>query len=138
MPLNTLSPQKSFHRLRTAFLSSTSPSQQSSISPLSPTSPTTPISLTPSSSSSTLSSSSSRFFPSRFFNLSSFPNFSRSSVNTQTSGRPIRRRKSTLEMEQEEELLVMGDGLVGLIEPRPWGGLTLVVGGIEEVLEGRA
>jgi hypothetical protein len=40
-----------------------------------------------------------------------------------------------MELEQEEELLVMGNSLVGLIEPRPCCGPAL--GGIEEVLEGR-
>jgi hypothetical protein len=56
-------------------------------------------------------------------------------VNARASQNIIRRKKSVLELEHEEELLVMGDGLVGLIEPRPSYGPAL--GGIEEVLEGR-
>jgi len=47
----------------------------------------------------------------------------------------IRRKPSTVELEQEEERRDCTDELLGLIEPRPVA--ATYVGGIEEVLFGR-
>lgn len=49
--------------------------------------------------------------------------------------RVIRRKKSMVETEQEEERIGFRPELTTLVEPRPHVGTSL--GGIEEVLEGR-
>lgn len=49
--------------------------------------------------------------------------------------RRIRRKKSCVEAEQEEERMDFRPELTALVEPRPRVGASL--GGIEEVLEGR-
>lgn len=50
------------------------------------------------------------------------------------SRRAIRRKKSMIEIEQEEEREHVGEAFVGLVEPRPSFGPAL--GGIEQVLDG--
>jgi hypothetical protein len=47
----------------------------------------------------------------------------------------IRRKKSCVEIEQEQERFQFGGALIGMIEPRPRFGPAL--GGIEEVLCGK-
>ncbi|TKA58616.1 hypothetical protein B0A55_12587 [Friedmanniomyces simplex] len=157
MTLPSLHPRQSLRRLRTAFNPSspsfqsssptTSPSTTTSPPPTSPLSPQVTNRSTSTSTSSSSSASSSAFsppvaaaFPRRFTNFS-HRNLSASSLvaggervtSTTTAGRAIRRKRSLAELEREEERGVDG-ALVGLVEPRPWGGPAL--GGIEEVLEG--
>lgn len=50
--------------------------------------------------------------------------------------RAIRRKKSSLEVEQEEERTLVSQSLMSLVEPRPNVGPAC--GGIEEILGGRA
>lgn len=50
------------------------------------------------------------------------------------SSRVIRRKKSCVEIEQEQERFQFDGALVGVVEPRPRLGVAL--GGIEEVLCG--
>lgn len=112
MAANILHPRKSLRRLRTALTSSTSsPPRSASECSTSPLSARTPSSLSG-------------------FNFG-FANQSSSSL-TPHSRRIIRRKRSTMEEQREEERLVMGDELVGLVEPRPSVGLA----NIEEILEG--
>lgn len=57
------------------------------------------------------------------------------SADDQRTRRVIRRKKSCVEAEQEEERMDFRPELTALVEPRPRVGASL--GGIEEVLEGR-
>lgn len=63
---------------------------------------------------------------------SSVSSYSLNSVKARFS---IRRSPSQMELEQEEERLICGDELLGLIEPRPCA--MSAVGSFEEVLFGR-
>ncbi|KAF2161833.1 hypothetical protein M409DRAFT_27889 [Zasmidium cellare ATCC 36951] len=102
-----LHPRTSLRRIKTAF---------------------TPSSPTPSTTSASPLSTS------RLSNLS-FGNMSSLSVSSAfNSRRAIRRKKSVVELEQEEERSLVGDELMSLVEPRP--SLGLAYGGIEEVLGG--
>ncbi|KAI7159732.1 hypothetical protein KC349_g3922 [Hortaea werneckii] len=130
--LRTLHPRQSLRRLKTALKtsSSTSPSSTSPVRSESASSNLSPLSASPSGSSSRFSSSGGY----------SFRNLSAVSLTSWTGGpggskRAIRRKKSSVELEQEEEQREIDDSLTGLVEPRPYAGPTL--GGIEEVLDGR-
>ncbi|KAI7212364.1 hypothetical protein KC333_g7154 [Hortaea werneckii] len=130
--LRTLHPRQSLRRLKTALKTSSSSSQSSSTSPVrseSASSNLSPLSASPSGCSSRFSSSGGY----------SFRNLSAISLTSWTgpggSKRAIRRKKSSVELEQEEEQREIDDSLTGLVEPRPYAGPTL--GGIEEVLDGR-
>ncbi|RMY64369.1 hypothetical protein D0863_09869 [Hortaea werneckii] len=130
--LRTLHPRQSLRRLKTALKTSSSSSQSSSTSPVrseSASSNLSPLSASPSGCSSRFSSGGY-----------SFRNLSAVSLTSWTGGpggskRAIRRKKSSVELEQEEEQREIDDSLTGLVEPRPYAGPTL--GGIEEVLDGR-
>ncbi|KAI6910251.1 hypothetical protein D0869_04154 [Hortaea werneckii] len=129
--LRTLHPCQSLRRLKTALKTSSSRSQSSSTSPVrseSASSSLSPLSASPSGCSSRFSSGGY-----------SFRNLSAVSLTSWTgpggSKRAIRRKKSSVELEQEEEQREIDDSLTGLVEPRPYAGPTL--GGIEEVLDGR-
>lgn len=111
--LKALHPRQSLRRLKTTFSPSSPTRSESAASTLSPTSAS----------------------PSSRFSGFSFGNLSAASLNSSSgSRRVIRRKKSAIEVEQEEEQRI-DESLVGLIEPRPYAGPTL--GGIEEVLDGR-
>lgn len=117
--LRPLHPRHSLRRLRTAFGLAASP---------------TP---TPSSTCSTSSplSASTTYNSSRFSGFS-FGNISALSLHsTVNARRVIRRKKSLVEVEQEEERVQFDGALVGVVEPRPYAGPAL--GGIEEVLNGQ-
>lgn len=124
--LHSLHPRTSLRKLRTAFT---------------PTSPTSPSSTASQSSTSPLSATtraSSRFSGFNFdFDYQSMDTASPfSPVEASQARRVIRRKKSMVEAEQEEERLgVFRPELTALVEPRPRAGVSL--GGIEEVLEGR-
>ncbi|KAI7204353.1 hypothetical protein D0869_01738 [Hortaea werneckii] len=127
--LRTLHPRQSLRRLKTALKtsSSTSPSSTSPVRSESASSSLSPLSASPSGCSSRFSSGGY-----------SFRNLSAVSLTSWTSPggkRAIRRKKSSVELEQEEEQREIDDSLTGLVEPRPYAGPTL--GGIEEVLDGR-
>ncbi|RMY66904.1 hypothetical protein D0863_08131 [Hortaea werneckii] len=123
--LRTLHPRQSLRRLKTALkTSSSSPSSPSPVRSESASSNLSPLSASP-SGSSRLSSGTY-----------SFRNLSAVSLTSWSGGkRAIRRKKSSVEMEQEEEQREIAGSLTGLVEPRPSAGPTL--GGIEEVLDGR-
>ncbi|KAI6911276.1 hypothetical protein KC318_g4843 [Hortaea werneckii] len=126
--LRTLRPRQSLRRLKTALKpSSSSPSSTSPVRSESASSSLSPLSASP--------SGSSRFSSGGY----SFRNLSAVSLTSWTgpggSKRAIRRKKSSVELEQEEEQREIDDSLTGLVEPRPYAGPTL--GGIEEVLDGR-
>ena len=120
--LRPLHPKHSLRHLRTVF----GPSSPPSSGPCSPL------------SASTLSSS--RFSGFTFGNISaiSLTGSSGEGLRTPFSASPkraiIRRVKSVVDREQEEERESVPDALVSLVEPRPFAGPTL--GGIEEVLGG--
>lgn len=124
--LHPLHPRTSLRKLRTAF-SPSSPASPSNTS----TSSTSPLSAT--------TRASSRF--SGFnFDFDHNPGLSPASPfapleDGPASRRAIRRKKSMVEVEQEEERTGVRPELTALVEPRPCGGASL--GGIEEVLEGR-
>lgn len=69
----------------------------------------------------------------RFSQLAS--SFSSHSLNSMRAKFAIRRSPSQIELEQEEERLMCGDELLGLIEPRPCA--PSAVGSFEDVLFGR-
>ncbi|KAI6887235.1 hypothetical protein KC363_g1599 [Hortaea werneckii] len=122
--LRTLHPRQSLRRLKTAL----KPSSSLSTSPIrseSASSNLSPLSASP-SGSSRLSSGAYSFRNLSAVSLTSW---------TQSGKRAIRRKKSSVEMEQEEEQREIDGSLTGLVEPRPYAGPTL--GGIEEVLDGR-
>lgn len=135
MPARRLSPSRSLQKLRTAF--SQSPTRLTNTNTNStPLSPTT-------STSSTTSSPTPTDQPS----FAGFAGFSFSATTSPTlsapeefqfpepdSRRVIRRKKSCVEIEQEQERWQFDGALVGLVEPRPRVGPAL--GGIEEVLCG--
>lgn len=121
---HSLHPRTSLRRLKTA------------LTPLSPSSPTPSTASTTSTSPlSTTTRASSNFSGFNFDFLNTSAVSLSSSPRPQTAGRAIRRKKSMVEVEQEEERDVFNGQLVGLVEPRPRAGVSL--GGIEEVLEGR-
>ncbi|RMY86319.1 hypothetical protein D0862_10947 [Hortaea werneckii] len=123
--LRTLHPRQSLRRLKTALKTSSS-SSTSPVRSESGSSSLSPLSASP--------SGSSRFSSGGY----SFRNLSAVSLTSWTPGgnkRAIRRKKSSVELEQEEERREIDDSLTGLVEPRPYAGPTL--GGIEEVLDGR-
>ncbi|KAF2722813.1 hypothetical protein K431DRAFT_40025 [Polychaeton citri CBS 116435] len=113
----------SLRRLKTAF------------SPMSPTSPSES-----SHSSSSTSPLSASLSASSSFSRASFSDFSlspqRSWSVTKVSHRAIRRKKSCVELEQEEERVTISTNLVSLVEPRPRL-IGSVQGSIEEVLSGK-
>jgi len=80
-------------------------------------------------------SASTTYNSSRFSGFS-FSNISALSLHsTVNARRVIRRKKSLVEVEQEEERVQFDGALVGVVEPRPYAGPAL--GGIEEVLNGQ-
>ncbi|CZT16762.1 uncharacterized protein RCC_02597 [Ramularia collo-cygni] len=117
MAANILHPRRSLRRLRTAF---TLPSASAPSSRPASEFSTSPLSAHTSSSSGSFAG----------FNFD-FGNHSSTSLILHPR-RIIRRKRSTMEEQREEERLVMGDELVGLVEPRPSIGLA----NIEEILEG--
>ncbi|KAI6824398.1 hypothetical protein KC332_g8884 [Hortaea werneckii] len=125
--LRTLHPRQSLRRLKTALKPSSSPASTSPVRSESASSNLSPLSASPSGSSRLSSGGYS------FRNLSAV---SLTTTGWTPSGRrAIRRKKSSVEMEQEEEQREIAGSLTGLVEPRPSAGPTL--GGIEEVLDGR-
>ena len=135
MTSRRLSPARSLQKLRTAFSqSSIRRAEPSSLSPLSPTtsstsSPTTTASPTPTQQPfGNVAGFSFSNAPSPLFNMpEAFPE--------PDSRRMIRRKKSCVEVEQEQERFEFDGALIGMVEPRPRFGPAL--GGIEEVLCGK-
>lgn len=118
---NQLHPRHSLRKLKTAFSSPSSTAR--------PTTSQSPL-------SASTTSNQSRFSGFDFgFHFSNQSAFSLSSSPRGEFGRAIRRKKSMVEAEQEEERRCVDGQLIGLVEPRPQIGATL--GGIEEVLDGR-
>ncbi|KAM0723124.1 hypothetical protein Q7P37_001324 [Cladosporium fusiforme] len=144
-----LSPRKSLQKLRTAF-SSHSPTRRAEPDSLSPLSTTTTTASTSSSTTSPSTSPTPDQHPFASFAGFSFGNgspvfpaaedfhFSDQPQQSEGSGlssrRVIRRKKSCVEIEQEQERCEFDGALVGIVEPRPRFGPAL--GGIEEVLCG--
>lgn len=121
--LSTLHPRNSLRKIRTAFSQSSPPSQENQTPDVSSTCSTSPLSAAASSIGSRLST----------FSFGNTSNLSLcSAVNPR---RVIRRKKSAVQLEQEEERSLVRDDLMALIEPRPSTGNAC--GGIEEVLSGR-
>lgn len=118
--MKQMHPRQSLRKLKTAFSNSSPPSR----------SPKSTSSVSPLSSSST---SSNAFRASQFDFGFDFANGSSTSLCP--VDRAIRRKKSSVEEELDEEQRLVDDQLISLIEPRPRVGNTL--GGIEEMLDGR-
>lgn len=146
MPSRRLSPSRSLQKLRTVF--SHSPTRLSN-----PTSDPIALSPTTSAASPTCSTSTASPTPGQQpfagfagFSFNGAPSpvfhspseFQFSQPSPQEAGysrRMIRRKKSCVEIEIEQERVEFDGKLVGLVEPRPWVGTAL--GGIEEVLGGK-
>lgn len=140
MPSRRLSPARSLQKLRTVFSHSpTRPTEPASPSPLS--SMNTSSSITSTSPTLTLSPTPSQLQPFAGFagfNFGAAPSpvfASPEDFAPLDSRRVIRRKKSCVEIEIEQERYEFDGALVGLVEPRPAVGLAL--GGIEEVLCGK-